>query len=380
MADNTTLNPMTGGDVVRDISRSGIKTQVVQLDVGGEAAESLVSPSNPVPVAQVGAASDILSGDNIWERLIDGSFALPIVETNLKLDPTGAVYEADCKVITCKPATAVTNQWSGAIDTTGYDSFSIGFRGGTASAEIQGSNDGATWVVLPVYSSTVSNFGITASAIAFTVAGAHVYGACNFRYLRTITTAYTSGPVVCVILLRSTAISSTGATNVTLTSNAVTAVGTVAAAGSPGNLLQVGYETVTAAAAALTASKVYPPGLSSASQVLIKPFCSVEQDWMANGVITSSTSAVALSAAGASGIRNYCTGVQLTNSSSTATGIEILDGSTVIWQGWLPASMNQPMVVPFQTPLHGTAATAMNIQATVSVASVYYSAQGYQSA
>ena len=44
-SDNTTLNSGTGGDVVRDINRNGVKTQVVQLDVGGQNAESLVTGS-----------------------------------------------------------------------------------------------------------------------------------------------------------------------------------------------------------------------------------------------------------------------------------------------------------------------------------------------
>ena len=37
MADNTTLNTGTAGDVIRDVDRdaAGIKTQVVMLDVGG---------------------------------------------------------------------------------------------------------------------------------------------------------------------------------------------------------------------------------------------------------------------------------------------------------------------------------------------------------
>lgn len=51
MADNTTL---TSGDVIRDLDRQNgsIKTQVMQIDVGGAKtnAESLVSSSNPMPV------------------------------------------------------------------------------------------------------------------------------------------------------------------------------------------------------------------------------------------------------------------------------------------------------------------------------------------
>lgn len=62
MADNTTLNPGTGGDLVRTIDRGGIKTQVMALDLGGEAGpESLVS-GGALPVAPMtlppGAATD----------------------------------------------------------------------------------------------------------------------------------------------------------------------------------------------------------------------------------------------------------------------------------------------------------------------------------
>lgn len=51
--DNTTLPG--GGDAIRDIDRSlnvvpgTAKTQVTQLDAGGESQESLVAPGNPLP-------------------------------------------------------------------------------------------------------------------------------------------------------------------------------------------------------------------------------------------------------------------------------------------------------------------------------------------
>ena len=51
MADNTILPAGAGGDTVRDIDRAGIKTQVVQLDVGGSASESLVAAGNPLPIS-----------------------------------------------------------------------------------------------------------------------------------------------------------------------------------------------------------------------------------------------------------------------------------------------------------------------------------------
>jgi predicted RecA/RadA family phage recombinase len=61
MADNSQVT--TGaGDFIRDIDRGAAKTQVVQLDAGG-AVESLVSPSNPLPVKVAGVDTDQFDDD-----------------------------------------------------------------------------------------------------------------------------------------------------------------------------------------------------------------------------------------------------------------------------------------------------------------------------
>lgn len=63
MADNTTINPGFGGDVIRDLARttgnsSGTKTQVVALDLGGSNTNAEVlltagqqASANSLPVA-----------------------------------------------------------------------------------------------------------------------------------------------------------------------------------------------------------------------------------------------------------------------------------------------------------------------------------------
>lgn len=56
MADNTVLNPGVGGDTFRDKDRSGVKTPVSLIDVGGAGAEKLLTAglgvvANAVPVA-----------------------------------------------------------------------------------------------------------------------------------------------------------------------------------------------------------------------------------------------------------------------------------------------------------------------------------------
>lgn len=48
MSNNTTLNAGSGGDVLRDIDKAGVKTPVVTIDLGGAGAESLIAGAMPV--------------------------------------------------------------------------------------------------------------------------------------------------------------------------------------------------------------------------------------------------------------------------------------------------------------------------------------------
>ncbi len=50
MPDNTTLNPGVGGDVARSIDRAGVKTQVVAIDLGGEAGPENLLGDGGMPI------------------------------------------------------------------------------------------------------------------------------------------------------------------------------------------------------------------------------------------------------------------------------------------------------------------------------------------
>ena len=51
MTDNTVLPTGAGGDTIRTIDRSGVKTQLLAIDFGGEAGpESIATTANPLPV------------------------------------------------------------------------------------------------------------------------------------------------------------------------------------------------------------------------------------------------------------------------------------------------------------------------------------------
>ena len=112
---------------------------------------------------------------------------------------------------------------------------------------------------------------------------------------------------------------------------------------------------------------------------IVKPYSIPEYDWtFACAAAVVNTNDVFLTAAGAAGIRNYLTGLQLQNTNAMATEVVVKDGTTVIWHGYLPASMTTPAVIDFRTPLKGTAATALNFACITTGASVYVNAQGYK--
>ena len=184
MADNTTLNTGSGGDVIRDIDRGlGAKTQVVQLDGGGQSGERLVSTSTPLPVqimdgggvpSQVDSAGNQNTTDNnvagatsadaplfvsiagnpggdfagvdlLEQVMTDGSgLALNVKILNFpKFDGNGAQVMSDAPVPI--QISLGVNQYA-VIDTTGYDSLNITTQ--ALAGTITTSNDLVTWSAL----------------------------------------------------------------------------------------------------------------------------------------------------------------------------------------------------------------------------------------
>lgn len=85
-------------------------------------------------------------------------------------------------------------------------------------------------------------------------------------------------------------------------------------------------------------------------------------------------------AAGAAGVRNYITGIQVFNGHDTVgTEVVIKDGSTVKWRGWAEQTGGGCSAV-FNPPLRGTAATAVNVANITTGSSTYYNLQGFVAA
>lgn len=89
----------------------------------------------------------------------------------------------------------------------------------------------------------------------------------------------------------------------------------------------------------------------------------------------STTTAAAVRAAQAAGIRTFVTDVTLSNTSATATMVTLLDGAAVVLSVWLPGGATYQ--ASFTTPIRGTAATALNGNLSVAATDVRVSVNGY---
>jgi hypothetical protein len=289
----------------------------------------------------------------------------------------------------------------------GYHSWSIEIvpASGTVTAGVvtfQGSNDNVNFQAIYMYdqnapgSAPVTNYTITATTNRF------FKGPLQWQYVKailstgitgtttgvqaftTLSTEHFTADVVTVNLGYGN-----GTTNSTATTSGTVYVQgtantgqTTSASGYP--FVGAGSVLSTLPSAAISTGKTEYLPLTGDQQVIVHQDGDPSNEWQATSGSTplATTTSTAIKAAGASGVRNYCTGLQLVNTStSVATAVYIEDGSTIIWSGFLPeatATSQTQVNVEFRTPLKGTAATAMNIVLGTTGASVYYDVQGYQ--
>lgn len=300
-----------------------------------------------------------------------------------------------------------------ATDVSGYKSGSIQVNStGTAGTFIfEGSNDNVNFQAIPVYSQLILTGTPTTAAVTASASNLIYTFPIQFRYLRLrIATTITGGSIQSYTTLSQAAWTpgvfqvaqaTAGNFNVTIGSGTVTTVTTVTtvstlttlangqtahSSASTGSPVRVGGRVNTTLDTTLVQGDASDLFVTTAGQLVIKDYSTSENDWQASSGVTAlaTTTSTALKAAGAANIRNYVTAVQLYNTSATvSTTVSILDGASVIWTGYLPATTAALPVVAvnfsFPTPLRGTAATAMNIQLGTTAAAVYYNAQGYQS-
>jgi hypothetical protein len=272
---------------------------------------------------------------------------------------------------------------------TTLSNYSIQFEGSLNSTN--GLN--GTWVILQAIRSNANTVDISSGALTTAAGSALNYSwelSVNaYNWFRIKTIAYTAGSAVWGIQRGTYAtepipgVQTTGTQAISGTVTASNTSGATAhSAATSGNPVFVGGTVIAATIdTSLVQNDRAQLPITSGQQVITKSYAPSEVTFQyATPVATpvTTTTAVALRAAGAASIRNHLTNIQLINTNAQAGAVSVQDGTTVIWSTWLPASMVAPVSFQFDIPLRGTAATAMNFVANTGGMSIYVSAQGYQ--
>ena len=194
-----------------------------------------------------------------------------------------------------------------------------------------------------------------------------------------ISTAFVGGTVraVAVMSQRSTSYSVINVQQATAANLQTTA--TVAGQGAEdaaaaGNAVRTGGRVRTAHLTTLVANDAADTLLTTAGQLVCKIGGLTESAWNANAALTTTT-AVALAAAGGAGLKRHITGLQAINTGAAVVELIVLDGTTERFR--MPLPVNVPCSFSFgETHLLATANTALN--ANLSAAgTVRVCAQGY---
>lgn len=150
--------------------------------------------------------------------------------------------------------------------------------------------------------------------------------------------------------------------------------------------VRTGRRAVTANVTAVATGDTVDDVATLVGVGISKPYSIPEGDWQyaaAASGISNTTTAVTFKAAGAAGLRNYITAIQITAEAlGAATELVIRDGAggTELWRTKIGTSgIINGISINFPTPVRGTAATLLEVVTlTASITgSVYFNAQGY---
>jgi hypothetical protein len=256
------------------------------------------------------------------------------------------------------------------LDVSGYATATIYYLGTYSghAMTLEKSLDGTDWVTATAFPNTASSAG-NAGAINNSGQMVEVPLEGAMRLRASITVAPTVGQMVAIVTLSTSArvvrVQGQGQHNEALR-------------GSP---VRLGARALSASYTTATTGRTADLISTLDGRLIVLPGAIPENTWSyaaASGGITNTT-AVTIKAAGASGIRNYLRSLNVVNASATASEISIRDGAagTVLWRGYVPASMTAASQISFDPPLRGTAATLMEVVCATTATQTYVNAQGW---
>ena len=149
-----------------------------------------------------------------------------------------------------------------------------------------------------------------------------------------------------------------------------------------GNPLLQGLEGRSTAPTAVDSGDVVRALATLLGKQVVYPYAIPAETWQYAGPTGGITDTAddAIQAAGGAGVRHYLTDLTVINAHATVgTEVVIKDGSTVIHRGYAAAA-GGGYTITFNSPLRGTAATALNVACITTGSATHVSASGFSAA
>lgn len=398
MADNVELNAGTGGAILATDDVVGVQFQKVKLDVGGDGATAPLSNANPLPVSDAGGS---LTVDGTVEL---GAASLAALET-INAAQSGAWNVTNISGTVSLPTGASTAAKQPALGTAGAASADV--------ITVQGIASMTKLLVTPDSVALPANQSVNVSQVAGTTADTNS-GTKSAGTLRVVIAtdqpALTNKLLVTpdsvalpanqsvnnsqingVTPLMGNGVTGTGSQRVTIASDntafSVNATVTGPAAHDAaisGNPVRLAGRALTADYTAVAAGDTADLITTLLGKLVTIPYANPANTWSyaaASGGIVNTTGVTA-KAAGAAGVRNYVTHVDVVNGHATIdTDVQIRDGAagTVLWRGFAKAA-GGGVSASFDPPLRGTAATLVEVACGTTGTATYFNLQGFSAA
>ncbi len=386
VATNTGAAATSAASIVTNTAAVVTNTGAAATSAASIVTNTATAAANTGATATSTASIAVNTGRIPAQGLAGPANSLPVVLCSDVAMTGPAAQTAGNNILTTDGSATSCEQYNGVllqvVSTVGVTAGAVAF---------EQSADGTSWVALQVLDVAAQNANpvttLTISANTVRVFAASLF--CRFLRMR-VATAVVGGSIQGMAVLsqnsplpltrnvQQAVASQLNATVVGSGNFSVVGPGAHSAASS-GNPVRVAGRVNTAVDTTLVAGDTSDLFVSSSGQLVQKPYAGAEMDWQYTGVLTTTT-ATAVRAAGAAGVRNYMTGLQFQNTSATATTVLVSDGAALIAQYNAPANMALPAVIGFTTPLRGTAATALNVNCGTAAANLLVNVQGYQAA
>lgn len=352
MADNVAL-PGTGASIATD-DVSGVQYQVIKIAIGSDGSATLLSSGNPMPVSLTSVPSHAVTNAGTFAVQID-SFIPGTASTQLGKAEDAAHVSGDTGVMALfvrndagtALAGATGDYIPGTTDATG--ALRVTGSGGTSIADATTYTRGTTAVT------PISGVVEVSAPVGLTAGKASAFSMTQAGELR-----------------------------VNISSGAIAGVVDDAAV-APGvdQVLMAGYTLDDASTDTVNEGDAAFARVTPNRKQISQPYESEANTWSyaaPAGGLVSTVEVTAKASAGAA-LRNYITGIDVTNSHPTiGSEVQVLDGTggTVLHRGYA-APAGGGYVREFLTPLRGTVATIVNIKEATGTAStgILVNLQGY---